>query len=291
MNDATPSPYIFDATEANFDTDVVDASFKQPVLVDLWATWCGPCKTLGPILEKVVAEYKGTVRLAKVDCDQQQALAASFGVRSIPTVALLRDGQLVDAFTGALPEKAVREFLARHVAPPPAEPEPAAEEPKPAVAESPQQAIARLRQQIAVEPDKAELKLDLALAEMRAGNRAAAEAELAHLPATLESDERTKRLRGMIEFAAALDGAPPAAELEARIARDPKDFAARDLLGIRRITGGNAAAGFEQFLAILASDRNWNDGLARRRLVAAFAFVDDTAAVGDARRRMSSLLF
>ncbi|MFO1505850.1 MAG: thioredoxin [Lysobacterales bacterium] len=290
MNDATPSPYIFDATEANFDTDVVDASFKQPVLVDLWATWCGPCKTLGPILEKVVAEYKGAVRLAKVDCDKQQALAASFGVRSIPTVALLRDGQLVDAFTGALPEKAVREFLARHVAPPPAEPEPA-EEPKSAVAESPQQAIARLRQQIAVEPDKAELKLDLALAEMRAGNRAAAEAELAHLPATLESDERTKRLRGMIEFAAALDGAPPAAELEARIARDPKDFAARDLLGIRRITDGNAAAGFEQFLAILAADRHWNDGLARRRLVAAFAFVDDNAAIGDARRKMSSLLF
>ena len=87
---APPSPHVFDATEANFEAEVINASFEQPVLVDLWATWCGPCKVLGPLLEKVVDEFNGAVRLAKIDCDQEQALAASFGVRSIPTVVLVR---------------------------------------------------------------------------------------------------------------------------------------------------------------------------------------------------------
>src|SRR5579871_3009061 len=111
----TSSPHVFDATQANFENDVLNASFEQPVLVDFWATWCGPCKTLGPLIEKVVAEYAGAVKLAKVDCDKEQQLAAMFGVRSIPTVVLVREGQLVDGFTGALPENDLREFLARHV--------------------------------------------------------------------------------------------------------------------------------------------------------------------------------
>ena len=169
MSAAAPSPHVFDATEANFQTAVLDASFDQPVLVDLWATWCGPCKTLGPLLEKVVADYNGAVKLAKIDCDKEQMLAASFGVRSIPTVVLIRDGQLVDAFTGALPERAIREFLARHVQPA----EAPAEAPAAPVDETPEQAIARIQQAIAAQPDNAELKLDLAVAQMQAGNAAA----------------------------------------------------------------------------------------------------------------------
>ncbi|HEU4665288.1 MAG TPA: thioredoxin, partial [Dokdonella sp.] len=182
MSATPPSPHVFDATEANFQAEVLDASFDQPILVDLWATWCGPCKVLGPLLEKVVGEFNGAVRLAKIDCDKEQALAASFGVRSIPTVVLIREGQLVDAFTGALPEGAIREFLARHVQPNEAMP---AEAAPPARQETPEQAIARLQQAIAAEPDKPELKLDLAVAQMQVGNAAAAEAELDTLPANL----------------------------------------------------------------------------------------------------------
>jgi putative thioredoxin len=285
---STVPAHVFDATEANFQTDVVDASFQQPVLVDLWATWCGPCKTLGPLLEKVVAEYNGAVRLAKIDCDKEQALAASFGVRSIPTVVLIREGQLVDAFTGALPESGIREFLARHVQPAvAAEDEPA----EAAVDETPQQAIARIQQAIAAQPERAELKLDLALAQMRVGNAAAAQAELDTLPASLEADDRAHRVRARLEFARLATEAPLAAELIARIGRDPGDLAARDLLGIRLLMQGDAIGGLEQFLAVLAADRTWNDGQAKKRLIAAFGVLDDAELVAAYRRKMSSLLF
>ncbi|HEY6940928.1 thioredoxin [Dokdonella sp.] len=288
MSAIPPPPHVFDATEANFQSEVLDASFDQPILVDLWATWCGPCKVLGPLLEKVVGEFNGAIRLAKIDCDKEQALAASFGVRSIPTVVLIREGQLVDAFTGALPEGAIREFLARHVQPGEAAPEQAA---PPLRQETPEQAIARLQQAIAADPDKAELKLELAVAQMQAGNALAAEAELDTLPANLAGDDRAKRLRGQLDFARSLEGAPDATELRARIERDPGDHAARDLLGVRLLIDGDAASALDQFLAILAADRNWNEGQAKKRLIAAFNVLDDADLVGDYRRRMSSLLF
>ncbi|RYD14648.1 MAG: thioredoxin [Lysobacteraceae bacterium] len=288
MSAAAPSPHVFDATEANFESEVINASFEQPVLVDLWATWCGPCKTLGPLLEKVVDAFNGAVRLAKIDCDKEQALAASFGVRSIPTVVLVREGQLVDAFTGALPEGAIREFLQRHVQPrEAAEPAPAT----PLVQETPEQAIARIQQEMAATPDRAELKLDLAIAQMQVGNAAAAEAELDALPANLASDDRARRLRGQLDFARSLKDAPPEAELRARLARDASDHAARDLLGVRLLIAGATDQALEQFLQVLAADRDWDDGRAKKRLIAAFSVIDDEDLVGTYRRRMSSLLF
>jgi len=126
---------------------------------------------------------------------------------------------------------------------------------------------------------------------MQAGNAAAAEAELDTLPANLANDDRAKRLRGQLDFARSLEGAPGAAELRARIERDPNDHAARDLLGVRLLIDGEAAAGLDQFLAILRADRSWNDGQAKKRLIAAFSVLDDADLVGDYRRRMSSLLF
>jgi len=292
MPDQTPSPVIFDATQANFEADVINASFDQPVLVDFWATWCGPCKTLGPLIEKVVGEYNGAIRLAKVDCDKEQQLAAMFGVRSIPTVVLVRDGQLVDGFTGALPEAQLREFLARHVQA--GEPMPSndvVEEVAPANMETPEQAIARIQQAIATAPDKPDLKLDLALAQMRVGNASAAEAELDALPANLATDDRARRLRGQLDFARALKDAPSTAELEKRLAKDPADHAARDLLGLRLLLDGDPAGGLEQLLGVLKADRNWNDGQAKKHLVAAFNVLDDADLVGTYRRRMTSLLF
>ena len=288
---AETTPTIFDATEANFEAEVINASLDQPVLVDFWATWCGPCKTLGPLLEKIVAEYNGAVKLAKVDCDKEQQLAAMFGVRSIPTVVLVKEGQLVDGFTGALPEAQLREFLSRHVQPgAPTEDDAIADE-APAVVETPEQAIARIQQEIARQPERTELKLDLALAQMRAGNVSAAEAELDALPANLASDDRARRLRGQLELAHALKDAPPIDELRARVARDPADFAARDLLGVRLLLDGDPAAGLDQFLAVLKADRTWNEDRARKRLIAAFNVLEDPELVGEYRRRMTSLLF
>jgi len=283
---------IFDATQANFEAEVLNASFDQPVLVDFWATWCEPCKTLGPLIEKVVGEYNGAIKLAKVDCDKEQQLAAMFGVRSIPTVVLVREGQLVDGFTGALPEAQLREFLARHVQPgEPIDEDFVEEDLAPPVVETPEQAIARIQQDMAKEPDRAELKLDLALAQMRVGNASAAQAELDSLPANLASDDRARRLRGQLEFAHALKNAPSTAELQQRIAKDPADHAARDLLGLRLLLDGDPAGGLDQLLSVLKADRNWNDGQAKKHLVAAFNVLDDAELVGTYRRKMSSLLF
>lgn len=286
----TRSEHVFDATTEAFEKDVIEASLQTPILVDLWAEWCGPCKSLGPILEKLAGEYKGAFRLAKIDVDAEQQLAAMFGVRSIPTVVLISGGQVVDGFAGALPEGQIREFLTRHGIQPAEGGEPVADaEAKPA--ETPEEAINRLQQAIAADPDRAELKLDLALALMRAGRVEPAQAELDALPANLATDARAVRLRSQLELARALAGAPSLEELRSRVQADDADWEARDLLGVRLLIEGEAAAGLDQFIDILKRQRDWQDGQAKKRLLAAFATIDDAQLVSTYRRKMASLLF
>lgn len=287
----TAPPAIgIDITAANFEAELLQASMTLPVLVNFWTPRSEASARLGELLEKLVAEYRGAVRLARIDVDQQAQVAAMFGIRSIPTVVLMREGQPADGFAGALPEAEIREFLARHVAPAAAVDD-GEQAGAAAPAETPEQAIARLQQEIATKPDRAELKLDLAVAYMQSGNAKAAQAELDALPANLEGDDRARRLRGQLEFVSLLKDAPPRAELEARLARDPGDCAARDLLGVRLLIDGQAQAALEQFIGNLEIDRSWNEGQARKRLIAAFLVIDDAELVGRYRRRMSSLLF
>jgi putative thioredoxin len=288
--------HVFEAGQANFETEVLQASLTTPVLVDFWATWCGPCKTLGPILEKLAGEYGGAFKLAKIDCDKEQQLAGMFGVRSIPTVVLIRDGQILDGFAGALPESQVREFLSKHQITPATKLETPAmqnvvDESPHAPREAPHAAVARLRDAVEAEPDKPELRLELALAQARAGDINAAKRALETLPAQLEADDRAKALQAYVDLAQALTGTAASGELMARIENDPKDFAARDALGVRLLLGGDPADAMEQFLAILQADRGWNEGLARKRLLDAFRIVEDEALVAATRRKMSSLLF
>jgi len=285
---AAPS-HVFDVDQQRFETEVLQASLSTPVLVDFWATWCEPCKTLGPMLEKLAAEYNGAFRLGKVDVDKQQELAGMFGIRSIPTVILVKDGQVLDGFSGALPEGQLREFLSRHVQPLEALPEEGAVDEAPP--ETPEQAISRLQQAIATDPAKSELKLELALALMRAGQASAAEAELTVLPANLATDARALRLRSELDLVHALKDAGSLTELQQRVQADGNDWAARDQLGVRLLLEGDPSAGLEQFLAILQSAREWNDGQAKKRLLAAFATLDDAELVSRYRRRMASLLF
>jgi putative thioredoxin len=289
VTDAAPSPHVFDIDQQTFEADVMQASMTTPVLVDFWATWCEPCKTLGPMLEKLAAEYNGAFRLGKVDVDTQQELAGMFGIKSIPTVVLVKDGQVLDGFTGALPDGQLREFLSRHVQPL----EGAAEEApvEDAVPETPEQVVDRLQQLIVAEPAKAELKLDRAMALQMAGQHEAAETELNALPVNLATDARAIRLRSELELAKALKGAPAAADLRRRIEADPNDWDARDQLGVRLLLEGDVEAGLEQFLTILQKARDWNEGQGKKRLLAAFATVEDADLVSRYRRRMASLLF
>lgn len=286
---ATDAPrHVFDATAANFETDVLQASLERPVLVDFWAEWCGPCKSLGPVLEKLADEYNGAFVLAKVDVDKEQQIAAAFQIRSVPTVFLLVGGQPVDGFPGALPEGQVREFLQRHGIEPAAGAPVEDAEPAPL---DPAAEAARLREAMTAEPDKAELRLDLALALLQTGEVAEAEGLLDGLPANLATDDRAIKARARLDFATLLADAPPADALQAAIATDPADLTARHQLGVRHIVAGDAEAGLEQFIEMLARDRDFQDGLPRKALIDAFRVVDDAALVSRYRRRMASLLF
>ena len=281
-------PHVIDVTTETFETEVLQRSLQTPVLVDFWATWCGPCKSLGPVLEKLAGEYGGAFVLAKVDVDKEQQVAAAFQIRSVPTVFLLVGGQPVDAFQGALPEGQLRQFLQQHGIEPLAGTEPGAEELAPL---DPHAEVVRLRHAVQDAPYQDELKLDLALALLRTGAATEAEQLLDALPANLATDDRSIRARARLGFAALLKDAPPVPVLEQAIAANQGDLKARHLLAVHQLVGGDAAAGLEQLIEMLRRDRGYQDGLAKKALIDAFRVVEDEDLVGQYRRKMASLLF
>ena len=288
MTDAT-TPRFFDATAATFEDTVIRTSQETPVLINFWAVGFEPCETLGPLLEKLAADYNGAFLLARVDVAQEQELASAFQIQSVPTVILVKDGQLVDGFPGALPEDQLKAFLAHHGI----EPAPTIDDESAEIVASPvdpHEEVMRLRKAIETEPDKAGLKLDLALALLQTGATTEAQQLLDGLPANLATDDRTIKAHARLGFSALLKDAPPVEVLEAAIAADPADLRARHLLGVRQFVSGDAEAGLMQFMEMLQRDRSYENGLARKTLIDAFRVLDDEDLVSRYRRKMSSLL-
>lgn len=284
----TDSPNSFDATTELFESQVIAQSTETPVLVDFWATWCGPCKQVKPLLEKLATEYNGAFLLAKVDVDKEQQLAAAVGIRSVPTIMLLKNGQIVDGFPGAMPEAQLRQFLSKHGIEP--MPQGAASEAAASEPESVDMRVTRLRAELQAQPDRAELQLELASALLSAGQRTEVEALLEGLPANLHEDSRAKRLRAQLDFAAALADAPPVDALEASL-NGPDAARALHLLGVHHIVSGDREQGLTYFLQLLREHRQYGDDLAKRSLIEAFTLIDDEDLVGKYRRKMASLLF
>lgn len=280
-------------TTADFETEVIHASMNVPVLVDFWAPWCGPCRSLSPILDKLATDLAGQLKVVKINTDEEPQLAGIFGIRSLPTVMLLKGGQPVDGFMGAQTEGVIRQWLAPHLGDLPVEAE-IGIEPEPPIAApaiDAGTALVEARKALAEEPEKTELKLDLIDALLLNGELDEAQSRLADLPAADAESDRARRARNELDFRYVALRAPAIAELDARLQRDPDDHEARHLLGVRLLLDGDAPAALDAFLELMRRDRRHGDDLGRKSLVQAFGLIDDEDLVGQTRRRMSSLLF
>ena len=282
------SPFIFEIDDGNYEQIVLQGSRQVPVLVDFWASWCQPCQVLMPVLAKLANDYQGRFILAKINTEEQQAIAAQFGIRSIPTVKLFRDGRPVDEFAGALPESQIRAFLDRHLPSPAGSLVAQAEERLAAGDDS--GAMALLTQAREVDPGNPRLLIMTARVQAAAGDLDGADQTLGGLaPADRELPE-TRQLLGQLFFHR-IAGAADTAEAAARqVAASPGDTGARYRLAAHQVLRNEIAEAIENLLLIVQKDRAFGDDAGRLALLRLFDMLGDDPAVSRYRARMFNLL-
>ena len=282
------SPYIFDITAENFEQIVLNGSFEVPILVDFWASWCQPCQVLMPVLAQLVESYQGKFILAKVNTEEQQEVAAQFGIRSIPTVKLFKDGAEVDEFAGALPENQIRAFLDKHL---PRESDNvliAAE--KLMETGDMEGALEMLGPAQAADPSNARILRAMAQAHAALGNYEAANFALDALPPEEQASPDVGILRGQMYFAGLAPAEDEIPALQQRLADDENDSEALYKVALAAILAQDLEAGMDLLLKLMAKDRDYGEDAARLGLLKLFDMLGDNPLVAQARRRMFNLL-
>ena len=288
------SPYIVEVTKENFEAVILHGSMQTPVLVDFWADWCQPCKTLMPILAKLADEYQGAFILAKIDTEAEQEIAQQLGIRSLPTVKLISNGAVLDEFAGALPESEVRAFLDKHLQA--AAPAPATEMGPVEMAKQLQangdteQAMSVLRAAQAENPTDGDVAIALGQLCVASGQYDDARQCLSIL--TEEDAKKTEagKLRGLLTLSDADDSSTDESSLASALEQDSSNSEAAYKLGIKQALRGDSDTAITTLLNLMQRDREFGDDGARKTLLSIFDMMGDDPAVGPWRRKMFNYL-
>ena len=291
-----PKDLIIDTDTARFMEDVIEASNEVPVIVDFWAPWCGPCKQLTPALEKLVKQYGGKVKLAKINVDENQDLAQQFRVQSIPAVYAFKAGRPVDGFMGALPESQLKQFVDRLTGGGGSVLDEAMAEAETFVAENNHEdALAVYKEVLAQDPSHVKALGGALRAYLALGQDDLAKQVLADLPEKMKNAPEVAGVQAALDLkeqSAQVAGGADLSALEAKVAADPKDMQSRLDLAVARYGAGAREQAMDELLEMVRKDRKWNEEAARKQLVKFFEALgpgDPLAAQG--RRRLSSILF
>ena len=293
-----PADLIKDTTEAGFMADVVEASRETPIIVDFWAPWCGPCKTLGPLLEQAVTAAKGAVKMVKINVDEAQSIAGQLQIQSIPTVYAFHNGQPIDGFQGALPASEINAFIDRVVA------ASGGEAPSDSLNDAVAAADEMLDEGAAVDaaqtfaailaedPNHAGAYGGLVRAHIAMDDLEQAEAILNGAPAEISDSPEVEAAHAQLELARQAADAGPVAELTAAVNADPDNQQARFDLALALHASGDVQEAVDHLLDLFRRDRDWNDGAAKSQLFTIFdALKPNDPIVLNGRRKLSSMIF